>query len=173
MGVNADDKLGSQMYDPEKVNMLVGNFPIVGFADGTFIKISRNTETFKQHVGAKGAVDYTKSADKTGKITFTLKHTSPSNYLLASCLKANEQGKLFSVVFNDLNITLGGAQSSPKLGMYVDCVIEKPADEERGTDISSREWTVLFAKNTFNESDLLRISAVIGGKASAQSQPQS
>jgi hypothetical protein len=67
-------------YDPKEVSLIVSGLNMSGFFDGTFIKITRNEkELYKTHVGAWGEVGRTKNNDMSGKITFTLKKTSPSN----------------------------------------------------------------------------------------------
>jgi hypothetical protein len=70
-------------YDPKKVNLIVDGYTVSGFADGTFIKVERvDPEVYKVHVGAHGEVGRTRNPNKTGKVTFTLKGTSPSNVII-------------------------------------------------------------------------------------------
>lgn len=77
----ADAPLGT--YDPKQVNLTLNGVTIVGYADGTFIKVERvDPEIYKLHVGAHGEVARTKNPNKAGKITFTLKGTSPSNAIV-------------------------------------------------------------------------------------------
>jgi hypothetical protein len=67
-------------YDPTEVQINIGTLTLTGVADGTFVKISRNTaERYKKKVGAKGEVSRSRVTDKSGTIEVTLKHTSPSN----------------------------------------------------------------------------------------------
>jgi len=70
-------------YDPTEVQINVGTLTLTGFAEGTFITITRNTtERYKKKVGAKGEVSRSKVSDNSGTIEVTLKHTSPSNLQL-------------------------------------------------------------------------------------------
>ena len=66
-------------YDPLLVAMTFGGVPIVGLADGTFIKIERNEDEWKDYAGTDGEVAWARQHDKRGTVTFTLKITSPSN----------------------------------------------------------------------------------------------
>lgn len=70
-------------YDPTEVQINIGTLTLTGFAEGTFIKITRSTtERYKKKVGAKGEVSRSKVSDNSGTIEVTLKHTSPSNLQL-------------------------------------------------------------------------------------------
>ena len=121
-------------YDPKKVNVIVGGVVITGFADGEMVVGERNTEKRTQVVGAKGEVDIVQSADNTGKITITLKHTSPSNHVLKGLYKSSTQ---FPVVVVDSNIK-GDVGMAGSL-----CSIENLPNFERGDDISNNEWVLL------------------------------
>ena len=68
-----------QTYDPLLVAMTYGGVPVVGLAEGTFIKIERNEDDWKDYAGSDGEVAWARQHDKRGTVTFTLKITSPSN----------------------------------------------------------------------------------------------
>ena len=73
-------------YDPLLVGMTFGGVPIVGIADGTFIKVSRNEDDWKDYAGTEGEVVWARQHDKRGTVTFTLKNTSPSNEDLSAIM---------------------------------------------------------------------------------------
>lgn len=79
---NLDMNIGGMpgdTYDPLLVAMVFGGAPIVGIAEGTFIKIERNEDEWKDYAGTDGEVAWARQHDKRGTVTFTLKITSPSN----------------------------------------------------------------------------------------------
>jgi hypothetical protein len=71
-------------YDPQLVSVIVATFPIVGWADGTFVKALRNVDSFTQYVGTKGEEARARQWNLSGKITFTLMQTSASNDMLSA-----------------------------------------------------------------------------------------
>jgi hypothetical protein len=76
-------------YDPLLVAMVFAGIPIVGLADGTFIKIERNEDDWKDYAGTDGEVAWARQHDKRGTVTFTLKITSPSNAELSAIMKTD------------------------------------------------------------------------------------
>ena len=48
-------------YDPKAVAVLIGGVPIGGFADGTFISVERDNDTFQKVSGSDGIVSRAKS----------------------------------------------------------------------------------------------------------------
>jgi hypothetical protein len=92
-------------YDPKKVIITLGGVPIGGYADGTFIQIDPNSETWTRKVGADGEVVRSLSNDGTHTIQITLLQTSLSNpYLrmVASVDRLTGLGML-PLSFTDLN----------------------------------------------------------------------
>ncbi len=83
--MNVGGNIG-KTYDPQLMSMVVGGLPIVGIADGTFIKAERNEDAFKQYIGTDGEAVRARQLNISGKITFTLKQTSPSNDNLSGLL---------------------------------------------------------------------------------------
>lgn len=121
----------SEIYDPKDVTVNIDGTIITGFAEGTFVKCEKNEDNFAPYVGAQGEVDYAKSADKTGKITVTIKSTSPSlNYLNNL---ANKSSTVSAYVID--------ANSGLKYG-GTECVCMKPADAEFSNEITEREFTI-------------------------------
>ncbi len=70
-------------YSPDQVVVSWNGITLTGFADGTFIEVEREVDTFTKKVGSLGDVARTKSLNKSGKITITLMDTHPVNDLLA------------------------------------------------------------------------------------------
>lgn len=77
------DGMPGGTYDPLLVAMVFGGVPIVGLAEGTFVKVERNEDDWKDYAGTDGEVVWARQYDKRGTVVFTLKNTSPSNHDLS------------------------------------------------------------------------------------------
>ena len=78
-------------YSPDDVDVIFKGITITGFADGTFIDIEREVDTFTKKVGSLGDVVRTKSLNKSGKITITLLDAHPINDSLATVISEDEE----------------------------------------------------------------------------------
>jgi hypothetical protein len=125
----------SVTYDPRDVNVVVGNAFLTGFAEGTFVSCEKNEDHYTPHVGAQGEVDRARNANSLGMITVTLKHTSPSNAHLNNLAKSLEMFPARVVDRNTPQAMVGGSQ----------CWIVKPANLERGREITGQEWQIMCA----------------------------
>jgi|SRR5690554_38484 len=117
-------------YDPQDVNVIVNGVVLTGLAEGTFVSIEREEESYTSYVGAKGEVARAVNANKMGTITVTLEQTSPSNAYLRRLANSNATFPV-SVVDQNSGETSGGN----------DAWIQQPASKEFGDEISTREWT--------------------------------
>lgn len=77
-------------YSPDLVDVVFKGILITGFAEGTFISIEREVDTFTKKVGSLGDVARTRSLNKSGKITITVMDTHPINDALATVIAADE-----------------------------------------------------------------------------------
>jgi len=123
-------------FDPKLVVITVGGTPISGFADGTFIRVERETDTFTKVVGADGFVSRAKSNNKSGSITITLAQTSNSNSVLNALSTADELSNngVVPCMIKDLSGTSTYFSSS--------AWVRKPSNAEFGKEISNREWVL-------------------------------
>ena len=120
-------------YDPKQVTLNISGVLVSGFADGTFIKVERiKPEIYTTHVGAHGEVGRTKSNDRTGKITFTLKGTSPSNAKL-DLLKNSPLPIPFGVKNNSTSMFVAGSTNS---------WLSKDPSVEFGLEETNVEWEI-------------------------------
>lgn len=129
-------------YDPGRVVIVVNGVQIQGFADGTFVKVSRITPTFSDKAGAGGDVVRTKSRDKRGKIEITLLPSSPSNDYLSGLVATDENvdagvGAVGPALVKELNGTTICAGSKSW--------VTQPADVEYGADPVNRSWVIAVA----------------------------
>lgn len=127
-------------YDPMDVNVIAEGTILTGFADGTFVSIEAEEESYTAHVGAKGEVTRARNANKMGKITITLSQDSPSNAYLSRLEKGKDTFD-FSVVDQNFGTTSGGN----------DCWIEKRANAEYGKEVSEREWIIVVPSLEIDE----------------------
>lgn len=132
----------AKTYDPKDYSLIVGGHIVEGFADGTFINASRNEDTWALSVGADGEGARAKSNNKSGTFVITLMHTSRSNTVLSGFHNADElnNGGQVPVLLKDNN--------GDTVIEATTAWVRKPADVERGKEISNTEWTLETDKMT-------------------------
>lgn len=115
-------------YDPKKVNLIINNKIITGFANDGVITITRNEDIVSTLVGVKGDVAYSENANESGNIAVTLMGTSSSlAYLRSLALKRTP----LSVVIADAN-DVGAVNVAED-----QCRILKPPDNHRGKEVGT------------------------------------
>lgn len=124
----------TKTYDPGLVVVQFGPFLITGYADGTFVKASRNEDSFKVYVGADGTPARARSRNKSGTVEVTLAQTSPSNDAFATALAADELlgAGVYPLMVKDLNGTT--------LVAAAEAWVTKAADVEEGKEVGNRAW---------------------------------
>jgi len=132
--------MSAETYSPKRVEVIVNGVPIRGYADGTFVNVARNSDSFATNVGADGEVSRTASADRTGKVTVTLQQTSDSNDFLSGLVTADE-------LTLNLQFVLMVKDTNGRTLLVSPCAwIDKPADSEFGNELSNREWIISCAE---------------------------
>jgi len=126
-------------YDPKNVVLTVGGAPISGYADGTFITVSRQNDSFVSVSGADGETARAKQNDKRGDLTLTLLQTSLSNDILSGIAVLDETSNagVVPVILKDLS---GATTYFSGSGW-----IKKPADSEFAKEVGNREWALELA----------------------------
>lgn len=121
--------------DPKQCIITFGGVGLHGFADGTFLGISRENDAFSKSSGADGEVTRVRTSDKSTAITLTLAQSSDSNdYLSAIAILDEKTGAgVLPFAVKDLsgNTTLFAGNAW----------IRKMPDTSFGKDIETREWT--------------------------------
>ncbi len=127
-------------YDPDLVDVIVGSFPMTGFADGDMITVERDVERYLKHKGAKGAISRAKQLDKSAIATIMLASTSPSNDILSAFMIADEVNNdgIFPLLVKD--------GSGRTLVSAPECWVEKEPPMVKGKEVSEFEWTIAIAK---------------------------
>jgi hypothetical protein len=123
-------------YDPAKVLIAFGGNQISGFADGTYLEVERNEDTWELVVGADGEATRARKHNRSAKATITLLQSSASNDILSAIQVADEiagTGVNTLIVKDVLGTTLVSAQSA---------WIVKPAKISYSNGVESREWVI-------------------------------
>lgn len=123
-------------YDPAKVLPSFLGGILTGFADGTFIEAERNEDGFALVVGASGEAARAQSRNRSGRITFTVLSTSPTNDFLSAIAAADEL--LGTGVGEFQMIELGGSTLLHASNAW----IMKQPKIERGKEVSNVEWVI-------------------------------
>lgn len=71
-------------YSPKKVQVIVANQIMTGFAEDSLVEVEKAENDFDKEIGADGEVARTQSADESGSVTISLMQTSASNDILNS-----------------------------------------------------------------------------------------
>lgn len=121
-------------YDPSQVAFNVGGVDISGFAEGTFIKVSRNVDAWTTVVGSDGEATRVKSVNLSGVFAVTLQQSSPSNDYLSSLATQDEISSNANVpiYLKDVN---GTTIAKTSVGW-----VKKKPDSEYANTNTHREW---------------------------------
>jgi len=121
-------------YDPKQVGIIVGTRPLTGYEDGTFVNVTRNSDSWSLSMGADGEGTRSKSNDKSGRVEITLKQSSSDNEYMSELALADELsgGGTFPVLVRDASGTsLYAAETA---------WVVKPSDSEFAKESSARTW---------------------------------
>lgn len=128
-----------KIYGPDEVSIIFNGILVnEGLADGTFVKIEQDEDSFSLTVGTDGEATRSKTNNRSHTITFTVMQSSDCNDLLSAMHTL------------DIN-TPGGAGVGPLLikdgsgsSIYVaeKSWIQKPPAAEFGREAGPREWTI-------------------------------
>lgn len=132
--------MSTKIYDFNNVNIIVNGRFITGYFEGSNIVITRNADKYIKSIGVKGEISYAKNNDKSGTVTFSLEHNSPTNDFLTQIANSDDFAEV-SVIDSNKDGKINIASN--------ECVIMRPADLTRGLEISGREWTIDVPNITF------------------------
>ena len=124
-------------YNPSQVLVIMNGVPMSGYADGTFVNITMQSDGITTQVGADGEIARAVNTDRRCTVTVTLQQTSPSNAILSS---------FFSMDLLTCGGTIGPLMVQDLCGetifMASQAWVVKPADVEFSKEISSRAWQI-------------------------------
>ena len=127
-------------YDPDTIVITVNGTPISGYADGTFVSVERDEDSWTTVVGSQGEVARARSRNLSGKITLTLMQTSASNALLEGLMIADDYSQQGQFVVSIADTNYKGICLSDSSW------IVKPAILSYGRELEDREWTIQCAR---------------------------
>lgn len=121
-------------YQPNLVTFSFRGVPITGFASGTFIEATRNSDSWQINVGAGGDATRTKIGDNSGRVTLTLLAEAESNAVLDAFEKLDRAsglglGPLFAKDLSGGDVITAGT-----------AWVVKPPDQAKANEGSNREW---------------------------------
>ena len=135
--------MATKDYDPKKVAVTINGQLVEGFADGTFITVTRNNQSWSVASGASGETARMKSNDKSGTVELTLMQTSAFNDILSGLFGADElngAGKFsFALIDENGSTNLGATE------MWV----QQPPTVEYGKELGDRVWTLESGEITY------------------------
>lgn len=128
--------LGVRTYDASQVVIVVNGNAIGGYADGTFIELERELESYTKVVGADGTTSRAKTNNLSGSITITLAQTSPSNDVLSALHDQDQTDNtaIFPIIVKDM---MGNSQMFSGTGW-----VEGLPKTDYGKDIANRQWKI-------------------------------
>lgn len=127
-------------YDPSQVAIIFGPVgPIGGFADGTFVSVEQNEDSFALSVGSDGEGTRAKSNNRSGRVTVTLAQSSASNALLSAAHLLD----INSANGDGIGPLLVADRSGTSLYEAENAWIVRPPAAEFGRDgAATREWII-------------------------------
>ncbi|MNQ57395.1 hypothetical protein D3C85_715510 [compost metagenome] len=129
-------------YSPEDVVVVISNgsfsHSIAGFADGTFINITREVPASTLYVGSDLSNARVVRGNKASTITLSLHQASSSNDVLSQLLSNDEQARdntwLFSLTIKD--------NTGRSLYFSRQAFISAEPDRSFSTGIENRDWGI-------------------------------
>lgn len=121
-------------YDPKSISVSFGGVTISGYADGTFVRVTRSGNLFDKKKGAAGDVERVNKNAFDFSVEITLQQTAAANQALSVVANADSVANLgvAPLVIKDL---LGNT-----LFMAPQAWIAKDPDLEYGDDTAGRVW---------------------------------
>jgi len=125
-----------KQYDPAKVAIILGGHIVTGFADGSFVTVTRTNDQWNHKSGSDGEEMRSKTNDFRGEMTLTLMQSSSSNTFIQALKTADDisgdGGVPLLVKDNSSDGTLASSE-------YV--WVKKDPDLVRGREDNNTEWT--------------------------------
>lgn len=125
-------------YSMINVTATLDGRQVTGLMDGdNAIQVAHGVDAGKMLVGADGSYLFSQSADRSAVITIRLKPNSPTHKFLTQKLKAQRAGILTGFSFDIVD------RGSNEGGTGVDCFVQKAPDDQKGTNATTRDWTLV------------------------------
>lgn len=129
--------MATSVYSVDKTALVVGGFPVVGFAGDRF-RVTFNSDAIETVMGTDGNGRHISLKDKSGVVTVILEHGSPSN---ATFEALRLTGEPFPIMARDNS-------SLATMFITADAMVKKQPDLGLGTRPADLEWTFTFISGT-------------------------
>ena len=130
----------TKVYNSSQVLISIGGFPIdSGYADGEFLRIERETDSFTDVVGTDGEVTRSETRDRRATATILLMQTSRANQVLSALNNLDEitPGGVGIVPFQVLD-----RNTEAQLYIASSAWVMKPPDSSFDREATAREWAI-------------------------------
>lgn len=125
-------------FDPAQVKITFGATVLSGYADGTFVKITRSGDAFEKKKGADGTVDRINKNAYDFEVEITLKQTSPYNGILSGLLAADQLSNLG--VLPMTVVDLSGPTGAPSTFFAPQAWVMKDPEVDYGDALKNHTW---------------------------------
>ena len=132
-------------YDPGKVMVIAGTFPLEGFSPESIVSIEPLGELVTAQVGSDGEIARSINRNKMHSVTITLLQTSASNDVLNGLAAADEAsggGIMFPILVQDL---LGRSRFAAAQAW-----VSKRPTQGHGNTAGTREWVLHTGEPSVN-----------------------
>lgn len=133
--------MATKTYDPARYLVNFAGSDVLGFAEGTFISVVYNEDTYTAVTGAAGEKGRVRMHDDSAQISFTIQATSPINDVLSGLFaldKVSNSGQ-GALLIKDLDGTT--------LIAAANCWVKKQPDVEySGGEMPTYTWILETAK---------------------------
>lgn len=123
-------------FDPKKVVVTFGGTIVSGYADGTFLSIAGNGDSFSKRKGADGTVDRINMNSYDYSVTLTLTQTSSTNAVLQAALIADKEANTGVVPLSITDL------SGNSIFTAAQAWVAKDPDDEYADSLGTREWRI-------------------------------
>ena len=125
-------------YDPASVAIIIAGHQITGYADGSFVQWSAESQDWQTYSGADGHFARAKTNDRRGTLSLSLAQTSSSNHVLSDLRKRDMQTNdgVFSVTVKERGV------SAPILLHSPGAFILQPPNVDRSKEIGEYDWQI-------------------------------
>ena len=82
-----------KQFDPSQVSIVFAGIPLSGFADGDFVVIEANEDSFSLAMGTDGEGTRSKSNNRSGRVTISTMQSSDVNLQLSTLHNADILGQ--------------------------------------------------------------------------------
>lgn len=134
----------AKLYDPKLHTIIIAGIPIppVGYADGVFLKIERNSAKFVKVVGTDGSVTRAKMGDDSAQATFSTMQKADINSVLSTLYNLDANSDNGEGIGPFLVKDRGGVT----LYEAAQCWISQPPNPTFDKTPTSRDWIIEIEK---------------------------